>query len=180
MVEFALCIPFLLMLLLGMIYFGRYFFAAQTLVFAAQETARLAARTPNLSDPAVRDAIRGFSQDGALLGPDDTASNPSPVYNALSAARMLSSEDRAHGNMPAGASIKILPFDNEGGSAESEIVTVEIQYPFGLTMDYSTGENAGNYGESIDIDTGAGSKLASFGNMNIKESASAALEICQY
>lgn len=179
MVEFALCIPFLLIAVLGIVYFGRYFFVSQNLLYAAQEGARLAAKVPNLSDPGVRDTIRGFTTDGALTGVDDPSQNPSPIYCALSAAKLLSGPDRAHGSLPPGAQIKILPFDENGSS--SDTVSVVIQYPFGLTMDYSTGENAENFGDSIDIVSGTSATVApvSFANMSIEQSASAAQEIYQ-
>lgn len=139
----------------------------------------MCARVPNLSDPQVRDAIRGFTTDGALLGPDDPAQNPSPIYGALSAAKMLSSADKSHGNLPQGASVKILPFDD--AAAASDTVTVQISYPFGLTMDWSTGQNAGPFGDSIDIALSGNrqDQPVSFANMTIQESATAAQEIFQ-
>ena len=179
MVEFALCIPFLLMAIFAIIYFGRYFFLAQNLLYAAQEGARMAAKVPNLSDPGVRDAIRGFTTDGTVAGEDDASTNPSPIYCALSAAKLLSGTDGAHGNLPLGAQIKILPFDDS--SASSDTVTVQIQYPFGLTMDYRDDASNGKYGESIDIVSGASAtdKMASFANMTVEQSATAAQEIYQ-
>lgn len=179
MVEFALSIPLILLLLIGIIYFGRYFFTCQCLLYAAQETARAAARIPNLSDPSVRDAIRGFTVDGAVVGPDDASLNPSPVYAALSAAKMLSSNDKAHGNLPAGASVKILPWDDAGADL-TDTVTVEIEYPFSLTMDFASGQSQGGY-DRVDIALAgdASSPNVSFDRINIKQAATAAQEIYQ-
>ena len=179
MVEFAFAIPFLLLIIVGILYFGRYFFAAQSILQATQEGARFAARIPNLSDPQVRDAVRGFTTDGAVVGPDDPSQNPSPIYAALSAAKMLSGPDRAHGNLPPGANVMILPFDGNGGP--SDTVTVVIQYPFGLSMDYKTGQNVGPFGDSVNIAMSLNNQNppVSFGNLTIQESATAAQEIYQ-
>lgn len=179
MVEFALSIPLILLLLIGIVYFGRYFFASQCLLYAAQEASRVAARVPNLADPSVRDAVRGFTADGAVVGPDDPSVNPSPVYAALSAAKMLSSPDKAHGNLPPGASVKILPWDDSGSSL-NDTVRVEIEYPFSLTMDFSSGESGGGY-DNLDIAISGDSQSApvSFDRITIKQSATCAQEIYQ-
>lgn len=179
MVEFALAIPFLLLVLLGIVYFGKYFYVAQNVVYAAQEGARMAARVPNLKDPSVRDAIRGFTTDGALVGVDDATQNPSPIYCALSAAKMLSGDDGAHGNLPGGAEIKILPYDDN--APDSGTVTVQIKFPFGLMLDYRSSAPQGEFGNSVDIVSGAtrSETPVSFANLSIQQSASATHEIYQ-
>ncbi len=180
MVEFALSIPFVLLLLVAILYFGRYFFASQTLLYAAQEGARSAAKIPNLSDPSVRDSIRGFTVAGEVVGPDDSSLNPSPVYCALSAAKMLSGPDRAHGGLPPGATVKILPWD-DGDNSLSDTVTVLIQYPFGLSMDWKTGKTSEKFGDSINIALSLNNEKppVSFANMTIQQSACAGQEIYQ-
>lgn len=180
LVEMALALPILLIALVAIIYFGRAFYAKQILSYAAQEGARAAARIPNLADPSVRDAIRGFTTDGALVGTDDPSTNPSPVYRALSAAHMLSGADRAHGDLPPGASVEILPWD-EGGSSMTDTVTVQIKYPFGLMVDSQTGKGPDTFADSVNISLGGSTPdgAVSFANGTISESASAAQEIYQ-
>ncbi len=180
MVEFALSIPFVILLFVAILYFGRYFFASQSILYAAQEGARSAAKIPNLSDAAVRDSIRGFTTDGAVVGPDDPTQNPSPVYCALSAAKMLSGADRAHGNLPDGATVKILPWD-DGVASSSDTVTVVIQYPFGLSMDWKTGQSSEKFGDSVNIALSLDHQNppVSFSNMTIQQSATAGQEIFQ-
>lgn len=51
-VEFALILPLFFMLILGIIDFGRYFFAQHTLQFATREGTRLALVGRTLIDPA--------------------------------------------------------------------------------------------------------------------------------
>ncbi|MBX9689816.1 MAG: pilus assembly protein [Candidatus Obscuribacterales bacterium] len=177
LVEFALSIPFLILAIVAIVYFGKAFYVKQVLSYAAQNAARSAARMPRLSDESVRDSLRGFSVDGALIGPDDPQSNPSPVYRALSAAHMLSSDDGMHGDLPEGASVQILPFDE--GESNSEIVTVKIQYPFGLMHDWRSNQGDSEFGETITISEGVPNSGISFGESDIIESASAAQEIYQ-
>lgn len=178
MVELAFALPLVLLCLVAIIYFGRAFYTKQILSYAAQEGARSAARIPNLKDSSVRDAVRGFTTDGASTGPDDPASNPSPIYKALSAAHMLDGDDGTHGNLPPGASVKILPWDDGGSSADT--VTVEIQYPFGLMVSNKTGQNASDkFGDSVNISLGKADSAIPFANTTLAESASAAQEIFQ-
>ncbi len=126
MVETAFCFPFVLFLLVGLLYFGRYFYIQSIVSFAAQQGALLAARTPNLQDSTVRDSVRGFSQGG------QASNSTSLVYNILASAQLLTAGSQ--GNLPDGAQIAILPYDN--GTAQpalpSGAVAVQITYPFSL------------------------------------------------
>lgn len=149
LVEFAFAIPFLLLCVIGIIYFGRAFFTAQVLAYAAQEGARQAASIPNLSDAEVRDVIRGFSTSGA-----ETNSN-SVIYTAMGAASLLS--NGSTGTLPPGASVKILLPNNGGdsdGSAKDFVppgtVAVRIDYPFSLLINPFTG-TAGGQVSSVSI-----------------------------
>lgn len=180
MVELALSIPFLLLSLLAIIYFGRYFYTQQVLTYAAQETARTAARTPNLADAEVRDAIRGFSTDGSLLGSDDE-SNPSPAYRILSAARMLNQEGGTKGGLPPGAEITISPWDDSSAN-NTDIVTVKIKFPFGLMVSNQTGEKPAEFGEVVNVWTGEDGAPVSFQNnpqLGLEAKASCPQEIFQ-
>src|SRR5262249_46758824 len=67
LVEFAFAIPFLLVVTVAIIYFGHLFYIKQTIVYAAQEAARVCARTPNLQDPTVRGFVCGFDATGSAI-----------------------------------------------------------------------------------------------------------------
>src|ERR1700733_4569400 len=130
MVEFAISFPFLLLLLISIIFFGRYFFIAQVLLYAAQEGAKVAARTPNLSDPDVRGQVRGFTLSGAQLNPN------SIMYTAIASANLLSGGNT--GNMPPGSRVEIFRnfaadnWDADGTAADTTAmctVQVRIDYP---------------------------------------------------
>lgn len=100
MVEFALSMMFLLLILFSVLYFGRYYLISQVLLLAAQEGAKIAARTPNLSDNATRDMVRGFTTSGASTNPN------SVIFTALASAGLLSkpvvgSTAPTLGNLPA-------------------------------------------------------------------------------
>ncbi len=126
MVEAALALPFLLFMLVGLVYFGRYFFIMSVVNFASQQGAMLAASTPNLQDPSVRDLIRGFSPTG------QTANQASVIYNLFASASLLTGGKQ--GNLPAGSQVLILPYDQ--GTASPPLpagaVAVQITYPFQL------------------------------------------------
>ncbi len=124
MIEFALAIPFLMLILFSVLYFGRYFLISQILLYAAQEGAKTASRTPNLSDDNVRNMVRGFTTDGAQLNTN------SVIYAALASARLLS--QTTSGNLPNGSSIQILPWDGTGvgNTIPAGTVAVKITYSF--------------------------------------------------
>jgi hypothetical protein len=127
MIEFALAIPFLLLILVAVLFFGRYFFIAQILLYGAQETAKIAARTPNLADDLTRDNLRGFTTTGTALNEN------SLLYGALSAAHLLS--QTTAGSMPPGSVVRILPWDAGAGDTlpPAGTVSVRVDYPFQLT-----------------------------------------------
>jgi len=126
MVEAAFAIPFLMLMLLGVIYFGYYFYIANIVSFAAQQGAMTAGSTPDLQDSTVRDSVRGFSQSG------QTTNSSSLVYNILASASLLTGGKQ--GNLPTGAQVLILPYDS--GSASPALpagaVAFQITYPFKL------------------------------------------------
>jgi Flp pilus assembly protein TadG len=129
LIEFAFAAPILLMFLVGIVYFGKAFFQIQVLAFTAQEGARAAARVPNLQDSATRDFVRGFGGNGAAVN------TSSIIYQSLGAASLLSNGNT--GNLPAGASIKILPWDSDGTAAatvQPGTIGILVQYPFSLLI----------------------------------------------
>jgi len=128
MVEFALATPFLLLLFVGILYFGRYFLISQILLYAAQEGAKVASRTPNLNDPDVRDSLRGFASGGV------SSNTNSPIYASLAAAKLLSLGNS--GDLPPTAKVEILPWDSDGSAGDNSLppgtVGVRIDYPMQL------------------------------------------------
>jgi hypothetical protein len=143
MVEFAFAIPFLLLCVIAIIYFGRVFFTAQMLAYAAQEGARQAATIPNLDSADVREVLRGFSTSGSESNPN------SVIYAALGSAHLLS--QGTMGDLPPGAVVKIL-LPNGGGDSDGSAqdlvppgtVAVRIDYPFSLLINPFTGRSEGH------------------------------------
>jgi Flp pilus assembly protein TadG len=166
MVEMALSIPFLLLALYCIVYFGKFFYTSQVITFAAQEGARIAARVPNLQDTDTRQAVAGFASDGSAVNTN------SAIYSALSSAHLLT--NGTTGNLPTGARVKVLPWDGDGSVADqvpTGTVAVRIQYPFKLL-----GDNP-DYGE-LQISLGRG-PLVSLADYVMSEKATAAQEIYQ-
>ena len=173
MVEFAFAIPFLLLIVLTIMYFGRVFYTKQAVAMACQEAARLASRTPELSDAQVRESLTGFSTSG------DVVNSTSVVAQQLGSARLLS--QGTTGNLPPGAKVKVLPFDSDG-TIEDQVapgtVAVRIEYPFVFVGSaFSTG--ASEFGNSVGVYTGAGGSPVSFLNFPISERAVSFTEVYQ-
>lgn len=140
LVEFAFAIPFLLLCVVAIIYFGRAFYVSQILSYAAQEGARAAASMPNLNDPTVRDAVRGFTTSG------DASNTNSVIYSILHDANLLSGGATvASGSLPASAVVKILPWDGDGSAQDAVpagTVAVRVDYPFSILINPFTGQSA--------------------------------------
>jgi Flp pilus assembly protein TadG len=183
MVEFAISFPFLLLLLVSIIFFGRYFLIAQVLLYAAQEGAKVAARTPNLSDPDVRGQVRGFTVTGGQLNTN------SVIYTAVASANLLSQGKT--GNMPPGSRVEIFRnqaadnWDADGTAADTTAigtVQVRIDYPFELIGNpFNGGAPQGSVRGPVAIAmTADGSKPpVRFLNFTITERATAGEEIYQ-
>lgn len=179
LIEFVLAIPFLLLCLVSIVYFGKFFYTKQVIAYAAQEGARAAARIPNLSDSQALDTVRGFTTGGAVSGNEDPASNPSAIYRALSAGKLLSGPGGASGSLPQGARVVISPFD-DGTAINNDRVTVTIEYPFGLFFNPQTGANQGDITNvSIAMTANASDDAVPFQDFLLSESASAAQEVYQ-
>jgi Flp pilus assembly protein TadG len=169
MIEFALSLPFLLLILVSILFFGRYFLIAQVLLHAAQEGAKVASRTPNLNDADVRDMVRGFSTSGAQ------ANTNSAIYTALASAHLLS--QGSSGDMPTGSKVEILPWDSDGTTGNTTppgTVEVRIDYPFQLL-----GSPFGGPRRTVAIAMSFNSAPIKFLNFTISERAVAAQEIYQ-
>ena len=175
MVEFALVIPFVLLCLIAIIFFGKAFYVTQTLSYAAQQGAKAAARTPKLQDSSARDAVRGFSSDGAASG------SSSVISSALGAAHLLSNGET--GDLPPGAKVLILPFDGDG-NAESNTptgtISVLIEYPFSLLINPFTGTSSGE-AQSVAIPLSADSAAPAvpFPDFVMRQKATVSPEIYQ-
>lgn len=129
MIEFALSMPFLLLILVSILFFGRYFLITQVLLYAAQQGAKVASSTANLSDDNTRNLVRGFYAGSA----GSEANNTSVIYTALASANLLS--QGKSGNLPSGAKVEILPWDADGSASDitpAGVVEVRIDYPFQL------------------------------------------------
>jgi Flp pilus assembly protein TadG len=183
MVEFAISFPFLLLLLVSIIFFGRYFLIAQVLLYAAQEGSKVAARTPGLSDPDVRGQVRGFTVTGAQLNPN------SLIYTAIGSANLLSGGNT--GSMPPGSRVEIFRsgaadnWDADGTTADTTApgtIQVRIDYPFELIGNpFNPGASQGEVSGPVAIAmTVNGSKPpVRFLNFTLTERATAGEEIYQ-
>jgi Flp pilus assembly protein TadG len=173
MIEFALSIPFLLLILFSVLYFGRYFLVAQVLLYAAQEGAKIASRTPYLSDDNVRSTLRGFTIDGAQYNTN------SVVYKAFASAGLLS--QTTAGNLPPGSNVQILPWDataNTNNPIPPGTVAVRINYPFQLIGNPFTGASNGSV-KSFALAMSFTAPALKFPNFTISQQAVAAEEIYQ-
>lgn len=173
LVEFALAIPFILLIIVAITYFGRVFYVKQTVSLATQEGVRSISRLPNLSDPSVREFAVGFTTNGQLVNPNST------VAQALGSARLLSNQTT--GNLPPGSIVRVLPWDS-AGAVEDNIpagtIAIRIEYPFkflGNPFDGSSSE----FGDSIDVWTGEGGDPVSFIDFPISERTVAMPELYQ-
>lgn len=167
MVEFGIAMPYLMLILVAVVFFGRYFTVAQVMLNAAQEGAKVASRTPNLSDDETRDLVRGFTVGGAMANPN------SVIYRALGAANLLSSQNT--GNLPSGASVLIMPYDFDDGTTPPGAVSVKISYPFQLLGNPFTGPSLN---VAVNMSLGHNQSFV-FPNFTITQQAIAADEVYQ-
>lgn len=175
MVEIALSIPFLLLCLVAIIYFGRAYFITETATFAAQEGAKAASRIPNLKDSANRDFVRGFTTGGA------EANRNSVIYSVLGGANLLS--NGRTGDLPPGASVRILPWD--GAEADdnyqdgSGTIMVVVKYPFSLLINPFTDRSSGETTEVAVAMSADEQNPVRFGDFTIRQSATVSPQIYQ-
>jgi len=172
MVEFALAIPFLLLCIVAIAYFGKAFYTKQIVTMAAQEGAKAASRIPNLSDPQVRDFVKGFT-----LGGQQTNAN-SVVYASLASGRLLS--QGISGDLPPGSAVKLLPWDSDGSADDFTppgTVAVRISYPFVFAGD-PFNRTPSPFG-AISIWSGWGGTPIPFSNVLISERAVVSQEVYQ-
>ena len=80
MVEFAVVAPVFILLVFGMIEFGRMVMVQQILTNASREGARLAVLEGSV-DSAVRDSVENYLQTSSVHGATVTV-NPSPLTSA--------------------------------------------------------------------------------------------------
>lgn len=173
LVEFALAIPFIVLVLVSLMYFGRVFYVKQAVALATQEGARILSRTPGSSDPNTGEFIAGFTGAGSLVNPD------SVVVGVLGAARLLS--DGSSGDLPPGSAVSVLlPGDVPNGSNSTVAdgtIGLQIEYPFRF-LESSFEPGSSEFSESVDVWTGEDSFL-SFINFNIIERSIALQEVYQ-
>jgi hypothetical protein len=173
LVEFAFAAPVLLMFVVGIVYFGKAFYQIQVLAFTAQEGARLAARTPSLSDPTNRDFVRGFTTGGTAVN------TSSIIYQSLGAAQLLSNGN--DGNLPPGASVKIMPWDSDGTTiTQPGTISISIQYPFSLLINPFTKQSATDVtAVSIPLTLDPAAPQITFPDFAMTEQATVSQEIYQ-
>jgi hypothetical protein len=172
MVEFALCVPFLLLIVIGICYFGRAFYIKQIMLYAAQEGARFAARTPNLDDPAVRDNVRGFTTSGSFTN------YYSVIPGVLGSANLLSFGDC--GDLPPGAAVKILPWDADGSFADYTppgTISVRVVWPFSFMYDPFNGPAVANGPTAVAIPVDVWGVPIQFPDFTMSEIATVTPEI---
>ena len=173
MVEFAFAIPFLFLIIVSIMYFGRVFYLKQAVAMACQEGARQASRTPNLSDPTIRQNLTGFTTTGDSVAPNTV------IAQQLGSARLLS--QGLTGNLPPGAQVKVLPYDGDGSDADKiadGTVAVRIVYPFVFTGNAFAG-GAKDFGNNIGVYTGSGGTPISFLDFPVSERAVSLAEVYQ-
>jgi hypothetical protein len=171
MIELAFAVPFLVFILVSVLFFGRYFLIAQVLLCAAQEGAKIAARTPNLNDPGVRDTVRGFTTAGAATNTN------SVIYGALASANLLS--NTTSGNMPPGSAVEILPWDATTADIipPAGTIAVKLSYPFELMGNPFTQAQPNVIVGVYTVN--AATQGITFANMTITEQATAGEEVYQ-
>lgn len=165
MVEFALSLPFFLLIILTILYFGRFFYLKQVLLSACQQAALNLSSSPFLDDAQARALAVGFDSTGQLI--DSTA----PVAIALGNARLLS--EGTTGNLPPGSSVKVLPFDAASGDATvpTGTVAVKIEYPFTFIGNPFDSASKGEFGSSVGVYTGEGGDSIQFRDQLVSEIA---------
>jgi len=177
MVELGLSMPFLMLIFIAILFFGRYFLMTQALLYAAEEGAKLASRTPNLTDSDTRSQVRGFT-----IGSGGGQVNPqSLIFTALGAANLLSNGQT--GNLPSGAKVEILPWDSDGTPGDIAVplgtVQVRIDYPFALLANPFGGTGIASQNIGIAMTANGSGRPVQFSNFTMTQRATAAWEVYQ-
>jgi TadE-like protein len=174
MVELAIAMPFLMLIFIAILFFGRYFLVAQTLLYAAEEGAKLASRTPNLTDADTRSQVRGFN-GGASVNAQ------SLIYRALGSANLLSNGQT--GDLPPGAKVEILPWDSDGSATDSAVpvgtVQVRIDYPFALVANPFGTSSVASQQVAVAMTADGSGRPVQFHNFTVTQRATAAWEVYQ-
>jgi len=171
MVEFAFSLPFFLLIMLTILYFGRFFYLKQVVLSACQQAALNLSSSPYLDDAQARARAVGFDSTGQLV--DASA----PVAIALGNARLLS--EGTTGNLPPGSSVKVLPFDAGSGDVSVPLgtVAVKIDYPFTLIGNPFDGGSKGEFGQTLGVYTGEGGDAIQFRDQLVSEIAVASRQV---
>src|SRR5262249_50065044 len=100
---------------------------------------------------------------------------------ALGAANLLSNGQT--GDLPPGAKIEILPWDSDGGTADSSVplgtVQVRIDYPFALLANPFGNTTIASQNVAVAMTADGSGRTVQFKNFTISERATAAWEIYQ-
>ena len=165
MVEFAFSLPFFLLIMITILYFGRYFYLKQVIFSACQEAARSLSTSANLNDAAARRLVTGFDENGALV--EATA----PVAVLLGNANLLSQGNT--GDLPAGASIRVLPYEATGTdpTLPDGTIAVKIDYPFVFIGSPFDASAKGEFTGTVSVYSGEGGSPVIFPDNLISEIA---------
>ena len=166
LVEFALAIPFILLIIVAIMYFGRVFYVKQAVLLATQEAARDLSRIPSelLDSPVFLENRVGYTSTGQATNGDSVASGILGAANLLSGGKT--------GDLPPGSRVDVYYLQGSalpsGTSLPQGAVAVRISYPFKFIGD-PFGNSASEFGSSIDVWSGEGGDPVSFSDFDVSE-----------
>ncbi|MBZ0185872.1 MAG: pilus assembly protein [Candidatus Obscuribacterales bacterium] len=165
LVEFALAIPFVVLVIVAIMYFGRVFYIKQVVLLATQEAARDLSRMPGeiLDDPTLRESRIGFTTTGAQTEPNSVAGG------ILGAANLLSAGNT--GDLPPGSQVNVYYYPNNlppDGILPVGSIKVRISYPFKF-INNPFGTTSTEFGNSVDVWTGEDGDPVKFEDFSIIE-----------
>lgn len=166
LVEFALAIPFVVLVLVAIMYFGRVFFVKQAVLLATQEAARDLSRIPSelLDSPIFLENRVGYTSTGQATNSDSVAAGILGAANLLSGGKT--------GDLPPGSRVDVYYLQGStlpgGASLPQGAIAVRISYPFKFIGD-PFGNNPSEFGNSIDVWSGEGGDPVRFSDFDISE-----------
>ncbi|MBN8661671.1 MAG: pilus assembly protein [Candidatus Obscuribacter phosphatis] len=167
MIELALSLPFFLLIMVTILYFGRFFYMKQVVLSACQEGVADLALSASLSDPSRREAILGFDQTGKQVNASSRLSAILGSANLLSAG--------TSGDLPPGSVVKVLPYDADAAdpTLAPGTVAVKITYPFKFIGSAFPAQNSDNeFGSNFGVYAGEGTAV------NFRDSLISEIAVC--
>lgn len=157
LVEFALAIPFVVLVIVAIMYFGRVFYVKQAVLLATQEAARDLSRIPSelLDSQVFLENRVGYTSTGQATNGDSVAAGILGAANLLSGGKT--------GDLPPGSRVDVYYLPGStlpgGTSLPPGAVAVRISYPF----KFIGGTN------QVDVWSGEGGDPVSFGDFDVSE-----------